>query len=90
MRYFLSKQRYLDSNQEALLRDLEWDDSRRNSEERSTEPDAAGRHASETSGITVELAKADAEHYHVDDRVELSDTIRLKREMLESLNDYKQ
>ena len=89
MRYFLSKQRYLDSNQEALLRDLEWDDSRRNSEDRSTEPDA-GRHASETSGITVELAKADAEHYHVDDRVELSDTIRLKREMLESLNDYKQ
>ena len=72
------------------MRDLEWDDSRRNSEERSTEPDAAGRHASETSGITVELAKADAEHYHVDDRVELSDTIRLKREMLESLNDYKQ
>ena len=45
---------------------------------------------SEVSGITVELAKADAEHYHVDDRVELSDTIKLKREMLESLNDYKQ
>ena len=89
MRYFLSKQRYLDSNQEALLRDLEWDDSRRNSEEQSTEREP-GRHLSETSGITVELAKADAEHYHVDDRVELSDTIRLKREMLESLNDYKQ
>ena len=89
MRYFLSKQRYLDSNQEALLRDLEWDDSRRNSDDLSTERDNV-RHASETSGITVELAQADAEHYHVDDRVELSDTIRLKREMLESLNDYKQ
>ena len=88
MRYFHSKQRYLESNQEALLRDLQWDDVQSN---RNTASDGlGGRHLSEVSGITVELAKADAEHYHVDDRVELSDTIKLKREMLESLNDYKQ
>ena len=48
--------------------------------------DVTGRHLSD---FTIQLAKADEEHFHIDDRVELSDCIRLKREMMETLNDYK-
>ena len=42
------------------------------------------------SDFTIQLARADEEHFHIDDRVELSDCTKYKREMMETLNDYKQ
>jgi len=61
---------------------------RNNSVVPSRAPSTTSEPTRAASDFTILAAKADEEHFHIDDRVELSDCTKYKREMMEELNAY--